>query len=646
MPSLQYQRGQRAGLLGSAFERVPHEIVARIAYLASQSLRDVWSLYALCLLFRGSIMPGVLWEIIRGILMSFGIVNPRSFLAELRCVGGLVAGPALLSAFSPDESDALERCGLTSRLEIHVPSTVQALRVVKKHLTSGGYSLQHELDHEDAVDFAGNVLGYQDFGRTVPKILDYDRRPSVTTSQACTILVNASPHSALTGVLELPTTLFMLYIEDDAVNVLYPQLTLHGRGLINTVEGPMETRWAYLHRNADNWNTDDHKTPMDWFVGNMQSTGFRLERSLNAFPSLSNHQCRIHGSCPATERRRNDGQELRLPYAGGKPGPSSSVTWTLKSSWTCTPETSNPTAFGEKVSPGGRYVVGSQTYRDTEIYWETGDEYGVGWYLKARHRREDLQLEDCETAEGLLGDLNSLEDTSPMDESTEHRIPRLRLLAFPDQRCAISDYFDVDECAQRGIVRLLNVVGHLQQVLPILVKLASLISNEITSYVTEYTPAAALEIHSNMVGCFIWLKACDFDNGGGDAIGPYAVAFYVICGESFRAICLAKMLIEFIATITEEPRKFDVVSVAYRFASSGVVGIIFFDNDLRDTFDKVDEESKTDIDTMDRYEGRPVTFWPVNRVVTLSEGAYAFVLRQVSATRALSWPLVVAGGAH
>ncbi|TEB31224.1 hypothetical protein FA13DRAFT_1791514 [Coprinellus micaceus] len=150
--------------------------------------------------------------------MSFGIVNPRSFLGELRCVGGLVAGPTLLSAFSPGKADALKRCGLTNRLEIHVPSTVQALRVVKEHLMCAGYSLQHEHDHDDAVEFAGNVLGYQDFGRTVPKILDYDRRLSATASQACTILVNDSPHSALTGVLELPTTLFMIYIEDGSVN--------------------------------------------------------------------------------------------------------------------------------------------------------------------------------------------------------------------------------------------------------------------------------------------------------------------------------------------------------------------------------------------------------------------------------------------
>ena len=47
------------------------------------------------------------------------------------------------------------------------------------------------------------------------------------------------------------------------------------------------------------------------------------------------------------------------------------------------------------------------------MYWETGDEYGVGWYLKGRHRKEDLQLQDCPAAQKLLDELESL----PMNET-------------------------------------------------------------------------------------------------------------------------------------------------------------------------------------------------------------------------------------
>ena len=63
-----------------------------------------------------------------------------------------------------------------------------------------------------------------------------------------------------------------------------------------------------------------------------------------------------------------------------------------------------------------------------------------------------------------------------MDESTEQRLPRGRLLVFPDQDRAIPGYTDLNDGGQRGIVRLLNVVGHLQHALPIIVKMASIIA--------------------------------------------------------------------------------------------------------------------------------------------------------------------------
>ncbi|TEB31220.1 hypothetical protein FA13DRAFT_1709678 [Coprinellus micaceus] len=408
-PSKQTQ-GLREALFRSAAKDVPNEVLTRIAYLASQSLRDVWALFSVCAPFRHSIMPTVIWEIIYHLLSTFGLDNPRMFLVELQCVGGVVGGPTLLSAFSPTETDALAQAGFTNRLEIHIPSTLQAVRVVKKHLASAGYNMEQELDNDDAVGFAGVVLGYQDFGRTVPKVINYERNLSSSSSQACTVFVNASPHSALTGVLELPTTLFMIYIEDGNLNLLYPHLSLRGKGLINAVEGRLDPPHPALQENFDGWDADAHKTHMDWFVGNMQSTGFDLKRSLNHFPEFANHQCKVDSSCPATERRHNDGQELRLPYAGGKSGPSSTVAWNLKASWSCVQtSTRDPSAFGENVPQGGRYVVGDQVYRDTPMYWETGDEYGLGWFLKATHLNGDLEFRDCDVAETLLAGLTLLD---------------------------------------------------------------------------------------------------------------------------------------------------------------------------------------------------------------------------------------------
>jgi hypothetical protein len=131
-----------------------------------------------------------------------------------------------------------------------------------------------------------------------------------------------------------------------------------------------------------------------------------------------------------------------------------------------------------------------------------------------------------------------------------------------------------------------------------------------------------------MVGCFIWLKTEDLEGGPREAIAPYAVAFYVVCGGEFRAICLAKILIKFMALAGEGHRSFNVVKVAYRFATSGVVGVIFFDKELRETFERVGRDSETGIDAMERHDGKAVTFWPVNRVIRLSESSYAYVLRR------------------
>lgn len=100
-----------------------------------------------------------------------------------------MAGPAHLSSFSPDQSDTLAQVGLTNCFDMHVPSTLQAVRVVNGHLASAKYRLEQELDHDDVVDLAGHVLGYQDFGQTVPRIVNYGRELSATASQARTVFV-------------------------------------------------------------------------------------------------------------------------------------------------------------------------------------------------------------------------------------------------------------------------------------------------------------------------------------------------------------------------------------------------------------------------------------------------------------------------
>ena len=148
----------------------------------------------------------------------------------------------------------------------------------------------------------------------------------------------------------------MIYIGDGAFDLLYPRLSLHGRGLVIAVELGGDPPVPALNPIFDNGEAADDKRRMDCFIRNMQKTGFALETSLKNFPRFASHECKVDGSCPATERRQNDGQELRLPYAGGNRGPSSmDVVWTLKASWTCAQSpTQNSAAFGENLS--GRAV--------------------------------------------------------------------------------------------------------------------------------------------------------------------------------------------------------------------------------------------------------------------------------------------------
>ncbi|TEB32301.1 hypothetical protein FA13DRAFT_1708909 [Coprinellus micaceus] len=316
-PSKQTQ-GLREALFRSAAKDVPNEVLTRIAYLASQSLRDIWALFSV-------------------------LCSLSSFDHADRDLGDYLPSAVHVRPRQPSDVPCRTAAGFTNRLEIHIPSTLQA-----------DTTWNRNWHNDDAVGFAGVVLGYQDFGRTVPKIINYERNLSSSSSQACTVFVNASPHSALTGVLELPTTLFMIYIEDGNLNLLYPHLSLRGKGLINAVEGRLDPPHPALQENFDGWDADAHKTHMDWFVGNMQSTGFDLKRSLNHFPEFANHQCKVDSSCPATERRHNDGQELRLPYAGGKSGPSSTVRLELEGILVLRADLdSRPFGFWGERSPGG-----------------------------------------------------------------------------------------------------------------------------------------------------------------------------------------------------------------------------------------------------------------------------------------------------
>lgn len=50
-----------------------------------------------------------------------------------------------------------------------------------------------------------------------------------------------------------------------------------------------------------------------------------------------------------------------------------------------------------------------------------------------------------------------------MTDAATQRAPRLSLLVFPNLEDAVGGYVDADERLQRGLVRLLNLVGHLQR---------------------------------------------------------------------------------------------------------------------------------------------------------------------------------------
>jgi hypothetical protein len=255
----------------------------------------------------------------------FGFDDCRSTLSLLRCVGALVTGPAMLKILFPACGDALASVNHANRLEIHIPSTQQALSVSRLLLTKSGFQ-PHPPPIASPIEYAKNVLGYPLFGRTVRAIHNWTLTKPHGAPVECSVVVNISPLSALPTILEYPSTLFMNFLFDGHLHILYPSLTLQRRSLLN------------VFPKSHSVPAGEGRSP-DWFAAALASAKFTIYRSLNDIPSHASHRCSTISGCPATPRSFCDRHTVRIKFLDRAPdeGPLSIpfVAWYLKCCASC-----------------------------------------------------------------------------------------------------------------------------------------------------------------------------------------------------------------------------------------------------------------------------------------------------------------------
>lgn len=255
-----------------------------------------------------------------------------------------------------------------------------------------------------------------------------------------------------------------------------------------------------------------------------------------------------------------------------------------------------------------------------------------------------------------------MDDERPDQVLEDGPAPRLRMFAQP--RVSTSGrYVDSTVQAQRAIVRIINASPYLDTSLGVLgcltrcIAVSGILSPaysyslrgyfkpESRFYVIRNCGHVAIEFQESMKGLFLWLRASDMQWGINAPIAPFAVLFCVVGGERFRAIGLAKMMLDFVALYKDVGgcQGFDVVSVGYKFTASAVLGVMFCDGGLARPFRRakaraLEREEGTDLVRVDQFHAnslgqamgmrvrrRAVTFWPPGKRVGCSRQSYALL---------------------
>ncbi|KAJ3539646.1 hypothetical protein NMY22_g4639 [Coprinellus aureogranulatus] len=228
--------------------------------------------------------------------------GPIHFLRRMTRVYGLIAGPGLLEILHPSSVAGLQAAGFYNRLEMHIPGTYDAVEVAEEELTSAGYHLQQVAVSPRAVNrFADLVLGYSQYGRTLQRIYHWARTLENGICQECVVFVGESFYSGLPSVLEEPCTLFMNYIYNGKIHVLYPDLTFARQGLIN------RTTFGLQLDDNDCWDEG-------WFKKPLSVSGFDIVESLDQLEDHVNHRCYHDSSCPSRNRTEMDGCNRVIPF--------------------------------------------------------------------------------------------------------------------------------------------------------------------------------------------------------------------------------------------------------------------------------------------------------------------------------------------
>jgi hypothetical protein len=209
------------------FTNVPPEIVKNIVAGADDPI-ELNRMARLCSKFRALAMY-VLYGRLCSVLQQFGFADGRRFLRVIRRDGIYWAGPSLLPVLFP----GFQCAAYANRLELHIHNKQDVQSSLTAFLCDAGYDLVGSFEGPRRTEaFATQDLGYPFFGRTVKHILHFTMQSNGVLMEVI-VFVSKSEVTGFLSITEYPTTLFMLYVDGITINVLYPFLTGHRRGLIN-----------------------------------------------------------------------------------------------------------------------------------------------------------------------------------------------------------------------------------------------------------------------------------------------------------------------------------------------------------------------------------------------------------------------------
>ncbi|KAJ3507594.1 hypothetical protein NMY22_g16883 [Coprinellus aureogranulatus] len=159
----------------------------------------------------------------------------------------------------------------------------------------------------------------------------------------------------------------------------------------------------------------------------------------------------------------------------------------------------------------------------------------------------------------------------------------------------------------------------------VLSQVATYITADDPFYITQYSDYVARQFEDSLKGFFIWVKASALDLSANDEeVEAFAVIFCICSEERLRAINLAKALLDFMKVHSTD-EALELACLSYEFVRGGVIGVLFFDERLKKSFENVLEKAKDHVSGYDMFEDRPVTFYPAGRALRVAKTSYESV---------------------